>query len=149
MKKFLMFLSIVGLLLGTGTIIQGQAPAKTPEKSVAPAANRIIVYYFYNNYRCPSCKKIEAYTSATVQTKFADDLKKGLITWQMVNVDEPDHKHFVKDYKIFTKQVVLVEMKKGSQTRWKNLDKIWELLGDQGKFSSYIEQELKAFKGGA
>jgi len=149
MKKLVVYLKALFCLLAAAPMAYAQAPAKTPEKSVAPAAHRLIVYYFYNNYRCPSCKKIEAYTSQTVKTKFADDLKKGLITWQAVNVDEPDHKHFIKDYRIFTKQIVLVEMKKGSPTRWKNLDKIWELLGNQEKFQAYIESEIQAFRGGS
>jgi hypothetical protein len=147
MKKILLTSIALIVLLGAAAIAYGQGPAKTPDKSVTSVANGIIVYYFHNNYRCPSCKKIEIYTSETVKTKFADDIKKGLITWQMVNVDEPANKHFIKEYKIITKQVVLVEMKKGSQTRWKNLDKIWELLGDQAKFGAYIESELKVFEG--
>jgi len=143
MKKSLLLLIILALLV-TAT---DAAWAQKPAKAAAPAST-MVVYYFHNNYRCPSCKKIEAYTNETVTTKFADDIKKGVITWKMVNVDEPANKHFIKEYKIFTKQVVLVEMKDGAQARWKNLDKIWDLLGDKTKFSAYIEKELKDFKGG-
>jgi hypothetical protein len=125
------------------------AHAQGPQKPVAPAASRIIVYYFYNNYRCESCKKIEAYTSETVSVKFADEVKKKTLTWKTMNVDLPDNKHFVKDFKIFTKQVVLVDMQKGEVKRWKNLDKIWTLLNNKEKFQAYIESELKAFMGGS
>lgn len=137
------------LILSLFFSVFAAAMAQKPSKTAAPSDTKIIVYYFHNNYRCPSCKKIESYSSETVNKKFADDIKKGLITWRMVNVDEAPNKHFVKEYKIFTKQVVLVEMKKGAQTKWKNLDKIWELLGNKDKFASYIEQEVKAFKGGS
>ncbi len=145
MKKYLMPILILSLFFSVLTAAWPQKPSKT----AAPADTKIMVYYFRNNYRCPSCKKIEAYTHEAVNGKFAADLKKGSITWQMINVDEPANKHFIKEYNIFTKQVVLVEMKKGVQTRWKNLDKIWNLLGDKDKFTSYIEQEVKAFKGGS
>ncbi|MDQ7824228.1 MAG: nitrophenyl compound nitroreductase subunit ArsF family protein [Candidatus Eremiobacteraeota bacterium] len=145
MKKLLILILSVSLLLS----ITAAAWAQKPSKSVAPSNSKIIVYYFYNNYRCPTCKKLEAYTSETLTSKFADAMKKGLITWQMVNVDQPANKHFIKEYKIFTKQVVLVETKNGAQTRWKNLDKIWNLHSDKAKFSAYIENEIKAFKGGS
>ncbi|MHC9545032.1 MAG: nitrophenyl compound nitroreductase subunit ArsF family protein [Vulcanimicrobiota bacterium] len=145
MKKYLMPILIIALFFSVFTAVWPEKPSKTN----APSDTKVIVYYFHNNYRCPSCKKIEAYSSETVKTKFADDIKKGTITWQMVNVDEAPNKHFIKEYNIFTKQVVLVEMKKGVQTKWKNLDKIWELLGNKDKFSSYVEQEVKAFKGGS
>jgi hypothetical protein len=145
MKKYLICIMVISLLFSITAAAWSQKPAKT----AAPATSTIIVYYFRNDYRCPSCKKIEAYASETVNSRFADDIKKGLITWKMVNVDEAPNKHFVKEYNIITKQVVLVEMKNGAQTRWKNLDKIWDLLGDKAKFSAYIEKELKAFKGGS
>ncbi|MGV8124789.1 MAG: nitrophenyl compound nitroreductase subunit ArsF family protein [Candidatus Xenobiia bacterium LiM19] len=145
MKKYLMPILIIALFFSVFAAAWPQKPSKT----TAPSDTKVIVYYFHNNYRCPSCKKIEAYTHEAVNAKFAADLKKGSMTWQMINVDEPANKHFVKEYNIFTKQVVLVEMKKGVQTRWKNLDKIWNLLGNKDQFTSYIEQELKAFKGGS
>lgn len=121
------------------------ALAETPVKSQGKTG--IIVYYFYNNYRCPSCKKIEAYTKEAVNLKFTEDIKKGTMIWQMINVDEPANKHYVNEYKLFTKQVILAEMKQGKVTRSKNLDKIWELLGNKDKFESYIESEIRKFKG--
>jgi len=144
MRKLLLPAIVLSLFI----VMTAAAMAEKPPKPAAPSGT-VIVYYFRNNYRCPSCKKIETYTQETVTTRFADDINKGVVTFKMVNVDEPANKHFIKDYKIFTKQVVLVEMKNGVQTRWKNLDKIWDLLGDQAKFSAYVENEIRNFKGGS
>lgn len=115
---------------------------------IASPQKKYIVYYFHGNFRCPSCKKIESYTDETVHLKFARQLKNGLILWRVVNTDEPANKHFLKDYQLFTKSVVVVEIKNGKQSRWKNLDKVWEYLGDKSKFSLYIENEIKQFIGG-
>lgn len=144
MRNYRLAILTVALLL----TIPIAAWASQPATNAAAPGKKIVVYYFRNNYRCTSCKKIEAYTSETVTSKFADDIKKGLLTFQTVNVDEPANKHYVKEYYIVTKQVVLVEMKNGAQTRWKNLDKIWELLGNETNFRAYVEKEVRDFKGG-
>ena len=115
--------------------------------AVTPDANADIVYYFMTSQRCPSCMKIEAYTKEAVARTFADALKKGGVVWRMVNVDRPENNHFVKDYQLYTKSVVLVRIRGGKQTGWKNLDKIWTLLSDKAAFQSYVVKEMKAFLG--
>lgn len=128
--------------------VPGKA-AGSPEKpanSAAPNANVDIVYYFMTTQRCPSCMKIEEYTKEAVQQQFGSEIKKGSILWKMVNVDFPENRHFIKDYRLFTKSVVLVKMRSGKQAAWKNLDRVWELLRDRTAFHAYIVKELKAFR---
>jgi hypothetical protein len=76
---------------------------------------------------------------------FADALKRGSMVWRMVNVDQPANQHFIKDYELYTKSVVLVKMRDGKQAAWKNLDRVWELLNDQAAFQKYVTDEVKQF----
>ena len=125
------------------------APASaTPEAAPAVAdANgpRFVAYYFMTNVRCPSCMKIEQYTSETLQRDFVDQLDAGSLEWRVVNTDEPENAHFVDDYQLHTKSVVVVELEDGQEKRWKNLDKVWELLGNRDTFQDYVAEELNAF----
>ena len=124
---------------------KASVPAEKLSSTVAPNANVDIVYYFMTTQRCPSCHKIETFTKETVQTKYADALKKGRMTWKMVNVDLPENAHFIKDYELYTKSVVLVKMRNGKQVEWKNLDQVWQLLTNKSAFQTYIDKEVKAF----
>lgn len=130
---------------------KSSAPAKVaaekPSSTVAPDANVDIVYYFMTTQRCPSCMKIEAFTKETVETKFTEALKKGRMIWRMVNVDLPENQHFIKDYQLYTKSVVLVKIRNGKQVEWKNLDKVWTLLQKKSDFQTYILKEVQAFTG--
>lgn len=108
-------------------------------------SNRIVITYFHTTQRCASCKKIEAYTTEAVQTAFAADIEKGRVVWKLVNVDEKENKHFLKDYALYTKSVVVSEEINGKQERWKNLPKIWELLGDKPAFLFYVQEETEAY----
>jgi len=134
--------------------ISSQTSAATSEKNnitqnkpVPPAANVDIVYYFMTTQRCSNCIKIEAYTREAIENGFADAFKRGTMVWRMVNVDESANNHFIKDYQLYTKSVVLVKMRNGKQVEWKNLDQIWPLLNDKTGFQKYVTDEVKKFVG--
>ena len=64
----------------------------------------------------------------------------------MVNTDEDGNRHFVKDFNLETKSVVLVAMQGDRQLRWKNLDKIWDLVHTKDEFKKYISKEVSVFR---
>lgn len=105
----------------------------------------LTVYYFHTTYRCPTCMKIEALTASTVGKFFSAELSSRKIAWKPLNIEIPENKHFVDDFKLFTKSVVVVDAKNGKMIRWKNLDKIWELVRDENAFTSYIKNEISGF----
>jgi hypothetical protein len=119
-------------------------PADTKTEVKAPS-EKFIVYYFMTTMRCPSCHKIETYTHATVTDKFAEEIKAGTMEWKMVNTDEAANEHFIKDYSLFTKSVIISKVVDGKEVSWKYLDKVWELLSNQDNFQKYIENEIRAF----
>ncbi len=91
--------------------------------------------------------KIEAFTKEAVERDFAARLKNGTMIWKMVKVDETANRHFIQDYQLYTKSVVLVRYRNGKQVAWKNLDEVWNLLGDKAAFQNYIVEEVNAFFG--
>jgi hypothetical protein len=92
-----------------------------------------------------SCLKIEDLTNATMTTRFAGPIAEKRVVWRSVNIDEPANGHFAKDYSLYTKSVVVSEVKEGREVRWKNLDRVWSLLGDPAAFQGYVEREVRAF----
>lgn len=118
---------------------------KTEEPATTVKKERtLVVYYFHGNYRCRSCTMIENLTKQAVTTGFVDQLADGRVELKVVNVDETVNKHFTKDYKLYTKSVILSDIEGGKESSWKNLEKVWTLLGDETKFITYIQSEIKA-----
>lgn len=109
------------------------------------AERRIIVYYFHGKTRCYTCKRIERLTNEAVQEFFDDEIDAGLVELKAINVDEKENTHFVKDYQLYTKSVVVSHIVKGSEMRWKNLQKVWELVHDEKSFEEYIRSEVEAY----
>jgi len=126
--------------------------AETPPPVVSPVdastaqPTKAIVYYFRTNYRCATCMKLQAYTQETVEKLFADEVRRGEIKFVMLNVEEKPNEHFIQDYSLKTKSVVLVSTKRKDQ--WKNLDQIWDRVGDKTGYMRYIQEELKGFLAG-
>lgn len=137
--------SIVYLVINeSGT--SGQTIATEQEPQIPGASEKkVIAYYFHGNMRCMTCRKIEAYTKKAIQTGFQKALKDGRLEFRVVNVDEPDNEHFVGDYQIVTRSVVIAEFEDSKQKQWKNLDQLWELVGNEQAFLKYIQDETLSY----
>ena len=102
---------------------------------------KVIAYYFHGTQRCVTCRKIEAYTEESLRTAFSSELEAGQLEWRPVNVDNAANEHFIQDYELSTRSVVLVEMLDGEQKQWKNLARVWELVRDKPSFVAYVQEE--------
>jgi len=110
---------------------------------VAPMASKAIVYYFHTTYRCATCNKLEAYARDAVEKGFAEEMKRGEIAFASVNVEDKGNEHFIEDYQLKTKSLVLVAP--GRKNRWKNLEKIWDKVAVKDDYVHYVQEETKTF----
>jgi len=104
-----------------------------------------IVYYFRANLRCSNCYKIEQYTTESIDKFFAGELESGELVYKVINIDEEENRHFVDDYGLYTKSVVVSQIKDGKELDYKNLVKIWEYLENKESFYGYIKDEVSIF----
>jgi hypothetical protein len=135
----------IALLFCVGTKPITQSIRQENISTVTEATDKVIVYYFHGNYRCTSCMTIERYTRESVNASFAEELKSGQIEFRSINADSPANKHYVKDYNLFTRSVIISDMLQGKEKRWKNLQKVWELLHNEKNFKAYIKSEITAY----
>jgi hypothetical protein len=132
----------MALCLALGAWGEEATPTSAAE---APQVRKTIVYYFHGTARCPTCMNLEAYTHEAVEEMFGDLLKSGRVEWRVVNTDEAANTHFRKDYALEGKSVVLVNLQGSKQLTFKNLDKIWDLVGKKDEFKKYIAAEVLAY----
>jgi hypothetical protein len=111
------------------------------------SAPQVVAYYFHTNYRCSTCRTIEAYSEEAVTAGFVDELAAGTLAWRVVNIEEPENKHYVEDFQLVTKSVVLVEERSGEVVRFKTLDKVWLLTRDRDAFLDYVRDATREFLG--
>jgi len=137
----------VGIAAAAATVIAKNEAVSEQPTMVTPSVlpHRVIAYYFHTTSRCASCRSIEAYSREAIESAFADELKDGRLVWKVVNVEVKGNEHFVKDYGLYTKSLVLVNENRGKRTQWKNLEKVWQLLQDKDKFLRYVQDETRSY----
>jgi len=118
------------------------------DSSITPdAENKTIVQYFHGNSRCVTCRTIEALTREALETEFSQELRSGKLEFIAINLDEPSNWHFVDDYQLATRTVVIANLKNGKQADWKRLDEVWNLVRDRDSFLNYVKTETKSLMG--
>jgi len=123
-----------------------QAAQEAPTR-VAPSArpHRVVAYYFHTTVRCTSCRAIEAYSQEAIASAFAEEIKDGRLVWRVVNIEVPGNEHFIQDYQLYTKSLVIVHEVQGERTEWKNLEKVWQLVQDKPRFVRYVQDEMRGY----
>ena len=112
-------------------------------------AGKVIVYYFHGAFRCATCTKMEKYSKEAIETNFKDALVSGKLEFKAVNVEERGNEHFVQDYQLYTKALVISLVESGKEIKSKNLTKIWEYVNNKQKFFEYITREINGFLKGS
>jgi hypothetical protein len=125
-------------------VAAGASEAANPKSS---SSLKVIAYYFHVTVRCITCRTIESYSKEAIDRGFPEELKKGVIEWRPVNVQLLENRHFIQDYRLFTRSLVLVKVKEGKQVEWRNLEKVWALVGDKEAFLRYVRANVTNYLG--
>ena len=107
----------------------------------------VIAYYFHRTFRCPTCRAIEAKAAQVIEKNFAQELADGRLTWMPFNLDDPGGKEFEKEFDVSISTLVIAKMKGDNTTKYKKLEKVWDLLGNPEEFSLYVTQEINDYLG--
>ena len=102
----------------------------------------VSAFYFHTNMRCATCKTIEQYTKEAIEKSFGEQLKTHKLCLQIINTDEKGNEHFMQDYQLYTKAVVLCVVMDGKEVKFANLTRIWELTQNKEAFEKYITAEV-------
>jgi len=139
MKKSILAVLLAFAIAWCGT---GFAFAEEP---AATQPNHVVVYYFHTNFRCVNCHNMEMWTKEVVDCDFKDEQASGKIVLKIINTETKGNEHFMNDYKLFTKSVVLGLVKDGKEVKFTNLAKVWDFLRNSDKFKAYVKDEISKY----
>jgi len=142
MRRSTLILAIFLSILLVGNFI----PNAFGEKKISDTSvGRVIAYYFHGTFRCYTCRTMEQYSKEAIEANFKDALASGKLEFKVVNTEESGNEHYVNDYKLYTKSLVLSLIKDGKEVKSKNLTKIWECAGNKQRFFDYVSEEVNNF----
>lgn len=127
------------------TSVVADRPGASGPNAPSPAAHRVVVTYFHGTKRCATCRDLETFAREALETGFPDALLAGTLEWRAVNTEDAGNEHFVIDYELASKALVVADLRDGRQVRYKKLDKMWDLVGDKPSYTAYIQSETRAY----
>lgn len=142
-KTFLICLLILGLAAAIAYPALSSSAQQPPAPQ--PSRHKVIAYYFHTNTRCSTCIKIEQYSKEAIEKGFPEELKNGSLEMRTVNYEHPENRHFMQDYKLVSKSLILVNTVNGKQTDWTNLKVVWQLTGRKDAFLNYVRREVRSY----
>lgn len=142
-RTYFFICSILFLLIFIVPVVFAIQKPDSAANKIQKPSDYLVATYFHNTFRCPTCYKIEKLSAQAIRSNFADELKNKTLVWRVINVDKPENQHYNKDYQLYTKSLIISEVKNGKQIRWKNLEKIWTYVGNDQDFEKYVTSEIK------
>ncbi len=138
-----------GRQAGRSEKVDGQEQAKPGDgtagtgEDLEPGVKTVTAYYFFMKPRCATCNKLESYAKEAVEEGFPEQAKAGHVKFVAVNCDEPENEHYLTDYMLETKALVLIAREDGKPDDWRNLKEIWDKVGEKPVYLDYVRDEIR------
>ncbi len=150
-------LVLVGMAFGAILVKAGQSPtaSESAMRNAAPAQqvvdtatqpgeDAVLVYLCHGNTRCPTCRKIESSTKDVLERIFGDEIRSGRLIIKEVNYEQPENKDLISKYEIIAPTVIMVCVKDGKESEYRNLMEVWQTVHEPATFEELISSNLKA-----
>ncbi|MCX6720378.1 MAG: nitrophenyl compound nitroreductase subunit ArsF family protein [Candidatus Staskawiczbacteria bacterium] len=139
-KKIIIGVGIIVLILLAVFVIK---PKNNLINSLNPTgATKVQVFLFHATQRCPTCISIGRLAKATVEERFAEQLKSGKIEFREINIDLPENKALAEKFQATGSALYINSIKDGQDNIVEDT-MVWQLAsGYEIKFKDYLSGKL-------
>ena len=117
--------------------------AGTEKLQAAPLpADGVIIYQFHRRFRCDACYKLEEAINEALQTHFLEEVKEGKVIYKVIDLDAKGSEDYGEKYDFFYNTVIVVDIQKGKETRFKNLEEVWGMVDQKDAAIEFIRSEV-------
>jgi hypothetical protein len=109
--------------------------------------DQVIMTYFISGTRCESCETIETLARETAEKDFPDALSNKSLVFRVIDTGDASRHHYIKDYQLTSKTVILSHRVQGKETEWSDMSKVWDLLDDGPAFHAYLGEQIQKYLG--
>lgn len=127
------------------TSCSGNAQSQGQKKAEAvKSGNKIEVLDFHTSHRCKTCLTIEDYTRSLLAQAYADEMKDGLITFRLINADDPANEAIVKKYLAFGTTLIVNTISNGKESHVDLTNFAFMNANSETKFKAGLKEQLEA-----
>ena len=124
---------------------KAEPPASVAIAAPQPESRKVVATYFHGNVRCATCRKVETYAREAVEEGFRSEIDKGVVEFRAINVEEPANRHYIEDYQLMTRSVVVTEEVDGAVAQWTRLDQVWAFVGNRPAYLNYVQDAVRGY----
>jgi hypothetical protein len=145
----IVLLGVIGFAVGAWAMKEfgpAKAVVKGNDGNAAVADIRpdgVTLINFHSEKRCRTCIRIGDLAKKTLDEEFSAEAKSSKVHWDHINYDEPANSHYVKDYELVSSTVLATLWKDGKEVKWNRLDAVWDHVGDETAFRTYVSQGVR------
>jgi len=129
------------LVLAMGCTSSGEQSANSGNASSGPV-EKVEIYHFHATRQCYSCITLGAYAEETVITYFAPELRSGKIVFAHVNVDLPENRGIVEQYRPTGSSLWIGVYDKDGFHKEQNIN-VWYKLGNKDEYMAYLKEVIE------
>ncbi|MBU1164287.1 hypothetical protein KKA15_01855 [Patescibacteria group bacterium] len=114
--------------------------------SANQSVDKLEVYYFHRTARCYSCNTIGQYVRETMEQKYSEQIKDGVIDFRQLNVELPENKEIAKKFQASGSSLYINRIIDGQNNIEQDMN-VWRLLKSEDQFKSYLENKIDSYLG--
>ena len=144
---------LLAVVIGSVAFYVWQRPAgagSAPEQAATEvdiSKASVVVTYFTTDVRCESCRTIERLSRQAIEEGFPTEVASGKVVYRVLNTDREENQHFLEEYEITNKTVIVSHQVAGKETEWENRQDVWLMLDEPTEFFAYVREPVKQYLG--
>jgi hypothetical protein len=108
--------------------------------------DRVVVMYFHATERCPTCKKMGAYSDEAVKGAYREEIKKGTVSFYFIDYEDEKNEKLVKGYDVAGPALIVAKITDNKVAKYASLEDIWTKVGDKPAFLKYVQDSVAAYR---
>lgn len=135
---------IVIALFSVFSCTTGTSREKNSTSTNVEQKDGLKIYAFHGTRQCETCKHMKSYTKSTLDKYFKDELKSGVIVYQVVDVDDESNYELAEKFEATGTALMINKVENGKDqiTDWSNF--AFEFAnGDQTAFEKELEKMIQ------
>jgi hypothetical protein len=117
-------------------------PVSAPSVKVA---DRVEVFYFHGERRCPTCLGIQSTIEETLRERLAAEMASGKLVYREVNFELPENKHFVEEFQLSFSTMVIARVQAEKTVEWENCQKVWDYAHQKDVLAGYVAERINSY----
>ena len=115
-------------------------------KVTVAKADKVEVFLFHATQRCPTCIAIGRLAGETVNERFQEELKSGLVEFKEVNIDLPENKQLAQKFQAAGSALYVNAISGGIDNIEQDV-RVWSMVGNTAEFKDYLENKINNLLG--